>query len=60
MLPGQFTREGFGAVWVRFGVGGYWRAWFLKQNTAYYLSQCFDTESEAINAAQQAYGMASH
>lgn len=60
MMPGQFTRDGFGAVWVRFGVGGYWCAWFLKQNTVYYLPTCFDTESMAVNAAEQSYGMASH
>ena len=60
MLPAPFTRDGFGAVWMRFGVSGYWSAWFLKQNTAYYLSSCFDTESEAINAARNAHGMASH
>ena len=60
MLPAPFTREDSGAVWVRYGVSGYWCAWFLKQNTAYYLASCFDTESEAVHAAKQAYEMASH
>jgi hypothetical protein len=59
VTPPAFSRDGHGAVWVRFGVSGYWRAWFLKQSTVFYLHTCFDTESMAVSAAQTAYGMAS-
>lgn len=59
MTPNQFARDGYGAAWVRFGVSGWYRAWFIKQNTVFYLPTCFDSESEAVNAATKAYGMAS-
>jgi len=59
VLPNPFSSSGYGAVWVRFGVSGYWRGWFLKKNTVFYLNSCFDTESNAINAAANCYGMAS-
>jgi hypothetical protein len=58
VTPNPFSSSGYGAVWVRFGVSGYWRAWFLKQSTVFYLEPCFDRESEAINAAARTYGMA--
>jgi len=56
--PNPFACSGYGAVWVRFGVSGYWRAWILKKNSVFYLNSCFDTESNAINAAAKCYGMA--
>jgi len=59
VTPGQFSRDGVGAVWVTFAVSGYWRAWFIKQNTVFYLARCFDDESMAVQAAQEAYGLAS-
>lgn len=59
MTPGQFSKDGVGAVWVSLGVSGYWRAWFIKQNTVFYLLGCFDTESMAVQAAGEAYGLAS-
>jgi hypothetical protein len=59
VTPNPFSQDGVGAVWTAFGVSGYWRAWYLKQNTVFYLLPCFDTESEAVNAARNAYGLAS-
>ena len=59
-MPNQFSRDGFGAVWVSYGLLGYWSAWYIKQNTVFYLPGCFDTESTAVNAAQAQYGHASH
>ena len=60
MTPNQFSRDGVGAVWVTLGVSGYWRAWFIKQNTVFYLVGCFDAESMAVQAAKEAYELASN
>ena len=60
MMPGAFQTDGFGAVWVTYGVMGYWSAWYIKQNTVFYLPGCFDTESTAVTAAQAQYGNASN
>ena len=60
MMPGAFQTDGFGAVWVTYGVMGYWSAWYIKENTVFYLPDCFDTESMAVNAAKAKHGIASH
>jgi hypothetical protein len=60
MMPSPFQTDGFGAVWVAYGAMGYWSAWYIKQNTVFYLPTCFDTESTAVAAAQAQHGNASH
>jgi len=60
MMPNQFARDGFGAVWVSYGLLGYWSAWYIKQNTVFYLPSCFDTESTAVAAAKAHHGNASN
>jgi hypothetical protein len=60
MSPSPLSRDGIGAVWIALGVDGYWRPWFIKQNTVFYLPTCFDTHNEAVQAATLAHGMASN
>ncbi len=58
--PGQFMRDGYGAEWVRYDLMGYWRPWFVKSNTVFYLATCFDVENVAVEAAQAAYELESN
>ena len=60
VTPPPFSADACGAVWVSFGVSGWYRAWYIKTNTVFYLPDCFDCESTAITAAEASYGYASH
>ena len=58
MTPNPLSSDGCGAVWVRYGLHGYWRPWFVKTNTVFYVNECFDNESMSVQAAETAHGLA--
>lgn len=60
MTPPPFAGDCCGAVWVTFRQSGWFRAWYIKEKTVFYLTECFDSESEAVTAAEACYGYASN